>query len=319
MRHVREHDSFIRLGRAAAAISVLALLLAAGWTGQAAAPVETYTFTMQGSDFLIPRPAETFPDLGARRTVDTHTVPTEHVGWNCRFVVTAGNGDSVHQLNHGYLTTNGGETRINDTETQPNITATRLDDDTLTLGNTVTLTNVIPGWTQGDTVREGFVATSVTYNVEATCTPPPQATTTTTSTSTTEPTTTTTPPDGSSSSTTTTTTPDTTTTTAPNTTTTTSVPATTTTTTTSSSTTAPPTTTTTQPTSTTSSPATTTTSSPTTSTTLITGTTSTTNPTGSTIPFTGPPVEPIPAAAAALALVIAGAAMAYAAREENNR
>jgi hypothetical protein len=153
----------------ATAVTLIALALPAS--------AATVTITFSGSDFFIPRPATATDQEGVFRPIATYDVvangQSEFVGTTCRFVVTAGNGESVHPYNFGHLETNGSVTDINGTENQPNVARTVLDDPTLVLGETIALFNVmIPD-------DNGSVSTSVDYVVSATCTTDDTTTTTT--------------------------------------------------------------------------------------------------------------------------------------------
>lgn len=151
-----------------------------------------------GTDRLTPRPESVAP-IGELRLVTTYQVPAADVGCLATFTVHAVNGDSVHQANYGRIVTNGDQADILNTETEPNIDRTRLTDRTLTLGETISLYNIIGPWSDGDTTRTGYVGTSVEYRTGYTCTttnttttvpetsttsaPPPSSTSTSTPTS----------------------------------------------------------------------------------------------------------------------------------------
>ena len=179
-----------RLNRTTLAIIILTVLIGTPVMVWAAdhAQAATVTFTFEGSDFLIPRPPAQAP-IGERRLVATYDVIgngyADYIGSVCTFVVTAANGISVHGNNQGYLVTNGSSTDVLRTEDEPNVLRTVLDDPTLRLGETVQLFNIIGEWAEGDNIREGFVGTSVDYEVTATCTIQDDTTTTSTSPTTT--------------------------------------------------------------------------------------------------------------------------------------
>jgi hypothetical protein len=155
-----------------------------------------------GTDRLTPRP-ETVAQIGELRLVATFQVPAADVGCLATFTVHAVNGDSVHQANYGRIVTNGDQADILNTETEPNIDRTRLTDRTLTLGETISLYNIIGPWSDGDTTRTGYVGTSVEYRTGYTCQTDDTTTTSTisSSTSTTPPSTTSTLPPSSSTTT----------------------------------------------------------------------------------------------------------------------
>ncbi len=130
----------------------------------------------------------------------------ELVGQTCAILVLAANGDSVHPYNFGQIVTGGSETDVLETESEPNVLRTVLENRLLVLGPTMELYNImVPD-------DEGIVATSVVYTVSVFCAE--QTTTTTTPETTTTPpeTTTTTPETTTTTPETTTTTPETTTT-----------------------------------------------------------------------------------------------------------
>ena len=203
----------------------LAVVAAFGIMGIPDAMAATTTITFTGSDFYIPRPVAASDQVGVRRLLATYELPADqqqYIGTVCTFRVTAANGDSVHPNNFGVIVTDGNESDVLGTESQPNVTATRLEDATLILGPNVRLYNVM----MPDS--EGNVSTSVDYTVSATCTIEDDTTTTTATTpSTTTPTTTsttTTPSSTTTSIPTSTSIPPATTTTAPTGSTTTTVP-----------------------------------------------------------------------------------------------
>jgi len=158
---------------------------------------------LAASDFYIPRPASASDQVGVRRLLAVYDLAengyADLIGIECTFTITAANGDSVHPNNFGVIVTGDDESDILETESEPNVTTTRLEDETLVLGPTIELYNVmLPD-------EDDIVATSVDYEVFVDCEPETttttQATTTTTeaTTTTTEPTTTTTAPTTSSS------------------------------------------------------------------------------------------------------------------------
>ena len=163
---------------------------------------------MQTEEENVPRLVATF-DLVAEGF-------EELVGQTCGIIVLAANGDSVHLYNFGHLATGDNETDVLETESEPNVLRTVLDDRTLVLGETMELYNImVPD-------DDNIVATSVVYTVSVFCaeqvtTPqPPETTTTPPETTTTPPeTTTTTSETTTTTSETTTTTSETTTTTIP--------------------------------------------------------------------------------------------------------
>ena len=179
----------------------LAVVAAFGVLGIPDAMAATTTITFTGSDFYIPRPVAASDQVGVRRLLATYELTADqqqYIGTVCTFRVTAANGDSVHPNNFGVIVTDGNESDVLGTESQPNVTTTRLEDATLILGPNVRLYNVM----MPDS--EGNVSTSVDYTVSATCTieddttttttTPSTSTTTSVSTSTTTPSTTTTTP-----------------------------------------------------------------------------------------------------------------------------
>jgi hypothetical protein len=165
----------------------------------AAEPVTLFT----AEDFYIPRPAANSDQAGVRRMLIEFDLEAngfgDIIGQECFFSVSAFNGDSVHENNYGVIqTTVDGETleaTIGGTESQPNVETTVLSDNTLVVGPTITLYNVM------EPTGDGIIGTSVEYTVVADC-PEPEVTTTTTepTTTTTEPTTTTTAPPTTTSS-----------------------------------------------------------------------------------------------------------------------
>ena len=178
----------------------------------------TPEFTFTGEDFFVPRDADATDQENVPRLAGEFDLVAngfeELVGQTCGIIVLAANGDSVHPYNFGHLVTGDNETDVLETESEPNVLRTVLDDRTLVLGETMEIYNImVPD-------DEGIVATSVVYTVSVFCagqvttTTPPETTTTPPETTTTPPETTTTPPE-------TTTTPPETTTTPPETTTTT--------------------------------------------------------------------------------------------------
>ena len=227
MGGTRTRSSLARPGlrRGFAAIAVVALLavpVVLAVPAQAQLPEPDFTFT--GSDFFLPRDADQTDQEGVERFVASFDLVAngleDLVGQTCAIIVLAGNGDSVHLNNFGLIVTGGSETNVLETESEPNVLRTVLDDPTLVLGETMELYNImVPD-------PENIVATSVEYFVsvfcaEQTTTTPPETTTTPPETTTTPPETTTTPPETTTTPPETTTTPPETTTTPPETTTTT--------------------------------------------------------------------------------------------------
>lgn len=279
-------------------LAVITLLAGVSWSalpGLAALTVTETGFVVTASDFFIPRPADhptAAPHVGVERLRSSDVVPAEYVGQTCTIVVGAANGSSVHGDNYGVVRSNGDTVLVEDTEDQPFIIRTTQSDRTITLGSTITISNVM--------VKDpdGKIGTSVHYEATITCTPANTTTTTTPSTSSTttipDTTTTSVPPSSSTS----TTLPTTTSTTIPVT-----------------STTVPTeSTTTTLPTPSTSVPVVTTTTID-----LTGSTTSTTVPpvsTPSTLPFTGPEdaARTVGMAMAGTALLLLGGGVLLAAR-----
>lgn len=170
------------LAAVTAALAVGLLSLPAG------AAVVSFSFT--GSDFYLPRPAEASDQVGVYRLVATYDLAAngfeDLIGDECTFGVSAANGESVHLMNFGAIVTGGNETDVYDTESEPNVTQTRLEDATLVLSSTIELFNVmLPD-------PNGLVGTSVDYTVTVTCGTEDTTTTTAATTTTTEETTTTT-------------------------------------------------------------------------------------------------------------------------------
>ena len=158
----------------------------------AAEPVTLFT----AEDFYIPRPVEASDQAGVRRLLIEFDLAAngfaDIIGQECFFSVAAVNGESVHENNYGVIQTIvGGETleaTITGTESEPNVETTVLSDDTLVVGPTITLYNVM------EPTGDGIIGTSVDYSVVADCPEPETTTTTASTTTTTEPTTTTTAP-----------------------------------------------------------------------------------------------------------------------------
>ncbi len=170
-------------------------------------------FTFVGSDFFIPQPLMQTDQEGVPRLVGTFDLVAngfeELVGQTCAILVLAANGDSVHPYNFGQIVTGSSETDVLETESEPNVLRTVLENRLLVLGETMELYNImVPD-------DEGIVATSVQYTVSVFCAEQPITTTTTpeTTTTTSETTTTTSETTTTTSETTTSTTEPTTTTT----------------------------------------------------------------------------------------------------------
>lgn len=164
----------------------LTFLMFAG--SASAAPVELFT----ASDFYIPRPAAVSDQVGVRRPITTFDLAAnghaDLIGQECRFSVSADNGDSIHLDNYAVLITGGVETDVIDTESLANVTTTTLEIDTLIMGPTIEFFNVmLPD-------PSATVGTSVDFTVSADCSPIAATTTTVASTTTTAPTTSTTVP-----------------------------------------------------------------------------------------------------------------------------
>lgn len=174
--------------------------ISALWLMTLPAAAATVTFSFTGSDFYIPRPVASSDQEGVLRLLTSYDLAAngfgDLIGTNCGFTVSAANGESVHLNNYGAIITGGNETDVLDTESLPNVLTTTLTDNTLTLGPTIDLYNVM--------LRDGnnTIGTSVDYVVTVVCetedtTTTTQATTTTTTvetTTTTAPSTTTTAP-----------------------------------------------------------------------------------------------------------------------------
>jgi hypothetical protein len=178
-----------------AARRIMAILTATMVLGLMSLPAgaATVEFTVEGSDFYIPRPVEASDQEGVYRLLTSYDLASngfgDLIGTECIFTVTADNDDSVHLNNFGAIVTGGNETDIYDTESEPNELTTQLEDPTLVLGETIELFNVM--------LRDpnGTIGTSVDYVVTVRCTTVEETTTTTaaeTTTTTVEETTTTT-------------------------------------------------------------------------------------------------------------------------------
>ncbi len=117
----------------------------AGSAGSGSAPTPDFTFT--GSDFFIPRDADQTDQEGVQRFVASFDLVAngfeDLVGQTCRIIVLAANGDSVHVNNLGLIVTGGSETDVLETESEPNVLRTVLDDPTLVLGETMELYNIM--------------------------------------------------------------------------------------------------------------------------------------------------------------------------------
>jgi hypothetical protein len=171
---------------------ILALLTATLAVGLFALPagaaVTTFLFT--GSDFYVPRPANASDQVGVLRLRTTFDLAAngyeDLIGTECSFEVDASNGDSVHPDNYAAVVTGGNETDVYFTEAEPNVTETVLEDETLVLGSTIELYNVmLPD-------PDDTIGTSVDFTVYVTCTTDETTTTTTEATTTTTEATTTT-------------------------------------------------------------------------------------------------------------------------------
>ncbi len=178
--------------RSKAARRILAAVTAVLAAGLLALPAgaAVVSFSFAGSDFYLPRPAEASDQVGVYRLVTTYDLAAngfeDLIGEECTFSVSAANGESVHLLNFGAIVTGGSETDVYDTESEPNVTQTRLEDATLVLGSTIELFNImLPD-------PNGLVGTSVDYTVTVSCGTEDTTTTTAATTTTTEGTTTTT-------------------------------------------------------------------------------------------------------------------------------
>ena len=177
---------FIAVRRSLAALTAISALMLMSLPAGAA----TVIFSFTGSDFYIPRPSAASDQVGVYRLLTTYDLAANGhanlIGLECSFSVSAANGDSVHPNNFGAITTGGEETDIFDTESEPNVTTTTLEDATLVLGATIELYNVmLPD-------DDDIVATSVDYVVDVTCETEETTTTSEDTTTTTEATTTTT-------------------------------------------------------------------------------------------------------------------------------
>lgn len=144
-----------------------------------AAPVTLFT----ASDFYIPRPAEVSDQVGVRRLLVDFDLAAngfeDLIGEECLFTVAAFNGDSVHLDNYAVIATGASETDVYDTESQPNVETTTLEDATHVLGSTIQFYNVmLPD-------ADGLVGTSVDFVVTVDCEFDEETTTTTEATTTT--------------------------------------------------------------------------------------------------------------------------------------
>ncbi len=148
------------LRRGFAAIAVVALLaVPVVLAVPAQAQILDPDFTFTGSDFFIPRDADQTEEENVARFVASFDLVAEGfeelVGQTCAILVLAANGDSVHLYNFGLIVTGDSETDIFETESEPNVLRTVLDDPTLVLGQTMELYNImVPD-------DENIVATSV--------------------------------------------------------------------------------------------------------------------------------------------------------------
>jgi hypothetical protein len=141
----------------------------------AQAAIVSFSFT--GNDFYVPRPAAASDQAGVYRLLTTFDLAAngyaDLVGTNCDFQVSAANGDSVHLANFGAIVTGGNETDVYDTESEPNVETTRLEDADLVLGDEIELYNVMLE------DPNGTIGTSVEYTVTVMCETTPETTTTT--------------------------------------------------------------------------------------------------------------------------------------------
>lgn len=154
------------------------------------------------SDFFIPRPASATDQEGVERQIGSFDLAAngyaDLIGQECSFSVLADNGDSVNENNYAIIRTGGSETDVYETESLANVTNTLLEHETLVVGPTIEVFNVmIPG-------TGGIVGSSVNLTVSVDC----AATTTTTTTPSSTSTSTTTPPAPTPSSSTTSTSPE---------------------------------------------------------------------------------------------------------------
>ncbi len=173
-------------------MAVLTALAAVGLMSLPAGAA-TVIFSFEGDDFYIPRPVESSDQENVYRLLTTYDLAAngfaDLIGLECTFSVTAANGSSVHLNNFGAIISGGSETDVLGTESLPDVLTTQLVDETLVLGETIELYNVM--------VRDDneTIGTSVEYVVTVTCTTEDETTTTTaaeTTTTTEEETTTTT-------------------------------------------------------------------------------------------------------------------------------
>ncbi|HEX2404511.1 MAG TPA: hypothetical protein VHM29_07395 [Acidimicrobiia bacterium] len=154
---------------------------------------QTVSFSFTGSDFYVPRDVDRTDQEGVRRFLAGFDLAAngfaDLIGMSCTLNVHAANGQSVHPNNFGVIVTGDTQSDVPDTESEPFVDQTRLEDSSLVLGPTIELYNVM----MPD--ADGTVATSVGYTVTVTCNQQVTTTTTaTTSTTTTAPSTTTTAP-----------------------------------------------------------------------------------------------------------------------------
>lgn len=159
---------------------VLAVVTALGTVGLMSLPAgaAAVEFSFTGSDFFIPRPVDATDQEGVYRLLATYDLAAngygDLVGTACGFEVTADNDDSVHLNNFGAIITGGNETDIYGTESAPNVLTTTLEDDTLVLGPTIELYNIMLE------DPSGRIGTSVDYVVTVSCFTEVESTTTTT-------------------------------------------------------------------------------------------------------------------------------------------
>jgi hypothetical protein len=174
-------------------------VLVVGLVASLPAMAQTASFSFTGSDFFVPRDVDQTDQEGVRRLLASFDLAAngfaDLIGMSCTLNVHAANGESIHLNNFGVIVTGDTESDVPDTESEPFVDETRLEDPSLVLGPTIELYNVM----MPD--ADGTVATSVNYTVTVSCnqqvtTTTTEATSTTTSstTSTTTRSTTTSPP-----------------------------------------------------------------------------------------------------------------------------
>jgi LPXTG-motif cell wall-anchored protein len=153
---------------------------------------QTVSFSFTGSDFSVPQDVDQTDQEGVRRFLASFDLATngfaDLIGTTCTLNVHAANAESVHPNNFGVIVTGDSESDVLETESEPFVDETRLEDPSLELGPTIELYNVM----MPD--ADGIVATSVDYTVTVTCNQQVTTTTSETTTTTTSSTTTTTAP-----------------------------------------------------------------------------------------------------------------------------